>query len=122
MKKTQLIFLAFLLIIATFIGYMAFLRKDKPSSNQQPSESPVSAENIYTLDQVAQHNTETSCWQAINGKVYDVTSYIPNHPNADIVDGCGKDATAMYERVRKHQGKGDRMLPGYEIGSLSQSN
>ena len=30
--------------------------------------------------EVAKHNTRESCWVVVNGKVYDVTEYLDEHP------------------------------------------
>jgi len=57
---------------------------------------PVETKN-YTLEDVARHNAKESCWMAINGKVYDVTPFIANHPGGPIIaTGCGKDASILY--------------------------
>jgi cytochrome b involved in lipid metabolism len=34
----------------------------------------------YTLEELKQHTTETDCWLAINGKVYNVTDFLDEHP------------------------------------------
>jgi len=58
----------------------------------------------YTLSQVSQHNNQTSCWTVIDGKIYDITSYIFSHPAGvnKILQGCGVDATSMYGHVGAH--------------------
>ncbi len=33
-----------------------------------------------TKEELAVNNTEQSCWLAIEGKVYDVTSFLEEHP------------------------------------------
>lgn len=34
----------------------------------------------FTAAQVAEHNSGTSCYVSFQGKVYDITSFIPKHP------------------------------------------
>jgi cytochrome b involved in lipid metabolism len=40
---------------------------------------------VITLDQLSQHTTDQDCWLAINAKVYDVTSFLKDHPGGDEV-------------------------------------
>jgi len=102
-------------------GCVFFLsQKDKASI---PTATPASSVNqgagtSYTLNTIAMHKSETDCWMSVNGKVYDVTSYIPTHPNTDIILGCGKEATVLFEEVRKHAGRATGMLDQYLIGTL----
>ncbi|RDW92782.1 FMN-dependent alpha-hydroxy acid dehydrogenase [Aspergillus mulundensis] len=53
---------------------------------------------MYTLKEVAQHNSRQSCWVIINSQVYDVTSFIDEHPGgpAAILQYAGKNATAVF--------------------------
>src|SRR5882724_3561566 len=37
----------------------------------------------YTLADVARHRTQSSCWTTIDGNVYDLTSWIPQHPGGE---------------------------------------
>jgi hypothetical protein len=39
----------------------------------------------YTLEEVANHKSKTDAWIAINGKVADITKWIPQHPGGDII-------------------------------------
>ena len=51
----------------------------------------------YTLDDVAMHGTNSDCWSAAFGEVYNLTAYALNHPNPSIYSMCGKDGTAVFE-------------------------
>jgi cytochrome b involved in lipid metabolism len=59
---------------------------------------------------------------AISGKVYDVTSYRPNHPGGDkMAAGCGKDATAMFNGIKGGKGHSDyakSLQTDYYVGDL----
>jgi cytochrome b involved in lipid metabolism len=73
-----------------------------------------------TMAEVSLHNASTDCWQVINGNVYDLSQYIASgkHPNNKISDGCGKDATAIFSAIAKHNSKAQAMLPQYLLGAL----
>ena len=53
----------------------------------------------YTLDQVAEHNSEDDCWIIIEGLVFDVTGYLPDHPGGGqkILEYAGTDCTNEFE-------------------------
>jgi len=74
------------------------------NANVVPKNNTISTTPSYTLAEVSQHNNETSCWTVIDGKIYDITSYIYSHPAGvnKILQGCGVDATRMYGRVGAH--------------------
>lgn len=78
----------------------------------------------YSIDEVAKHADQNSCWLLIEGKVYDVTNFIPEHPGgAEILKGCGKDATELFNtkagRGIGHSGSAHEMLKDYYIGDLN---
>lgn len=79
----------------------------------------------YTLAQVAGHATASDCWMAIEGKVYDVTTYVPQHPAplSVITPWCGKDAAEGMRTKgngRDHSPAGWTLLEQFLIGDLSR--
>lgn len=56
---------------------------------------------MLSAEEVAKHNTRDDCWVIVNGKAYDVTEFLPEHPGGPgiIVKYAGKDATAAYEPI-----------------------
>jgi len=74
------------------------------------------------LAEVAQHDNKADCWIAIEGLVYDVTSYVGRHPGGnEILLGCGKEATDMFTSQSKHSGaKAQNELPRHGIGVLAE--
>jgi len=91
-----------------------------PTPTPSPTPIPTPTISAYTLAEVGTHSGASSCWMAIRGKVYDVTSYIGRHPGGNtILKGCGKDATAMFEGVSGHlKQKTLDLLPGFYKGDL----
>ena len=55
---------------------------------------------MLTRAEVAVHNTRSSCWVVIQGKAYDVTSFIDSHPGggAAILNYAGKVGSRMHDR------------------------
>lgn len=51
-----------------------------------------------SLEELALHRTETDCWLALQGRVYDVTSFLERHPGGrEILLGfAGKDASRAF--------------------------
>ena len=45
----------------------------------------------YTLAQIATHKSSKDCWTAIGGKVYNLSAFVPAHPNTRLLVLCGKD-------------------------------
>jgi cytochrome b involved in lipid metabolism len=44
------------------------------------------ASTTYTLDECKKHANDKDCWLVIHGKVYDVTSFLEEHPGGyDII-------------------------------------
>ena len=52
------------------------------------------------LSQIAMHSVAGNCWSAINGNVYDLTSFIPSHPGwSAIIAICGIDGTTIFNSI-----------------------
>lgn len=69
------------------------------------SDSIISESAKYTLSEIAEHNSESSCWLLIDNKVYDVTDFIPSHPGGNaILEGCGTDASKLYNSRQREDG------------------
>jgi cytochrome b involved in lipid metabolism len=84
------------------------------------------AKKSYSLGEIALHNASGDCWMAIHGKVYDVTTYLPDHPSRpDVIERwCGKEASEAYDtktKGRRHSETADRQLETYLIGSVHQT-
>lgn len=81
------------------------------------------ASSGYTLADVAKHASQSSCWSAINGTVYDLTSWISKHPGGEsaILSICGKDGSAAFNNQHGGQRKPEQELASLpKIGALAQ--
>lgn len=92
----------------------------RPASTPSASASSTTA-GSYTIADVAKHASASSCWTAINGKVYDVTSWISQHPGGQrpILSLCGKDGSAAFNGQHAGQGRPAAELKQFLIGTLN---
>lgn len=97
-----------------------------PTTPSSPTTSPApvvtSTPSGISANVIAAHNTRSSCWSSINGSVYDLTSWIPNHPGGEkaILQLCGIDGS---QKFNSQHGGGEKqlmMLSGFKIGVLAQ--
>jgi cytochrome b involved in lipid metabolism len=81
-------------------------------------------ENLFTMQEVAKHNTKDDCWMVINGKVLDLTTYV-SHPGGDTyVPYCGTDGTQGFNDKggidRNHSSYAFAMIDPYTIGEIGK--
>uniref|UniRef100_A0A1D1XKV4 Putative cytochrome b5 isoform 2 n=1 Tax=Anthurium amnicola TaxID=1678845 RepID=A0A1D1XKV4_9ARAE len=77
---------------------------------------------LFSLKEAAQHNTRDDCWVVIDGKVYDVTEYLDEHPGGDdvLISAAGKDATFEFEDAG-HSKSARELMKGYCVGEVDPS-
>lgn len=100
------------------------LPPSKPTS-MLPANTPpaaVATSSGITAVEVSKHADAKSCWIIVGNDVYDVTSFIPNHPGgpARILKLCGTDATAMFSEQHSGDSRPQKMLTSLKIGRLSK--
>lgn len=86
-----------------------------------PSVSPGSAVKAYTMAQIATHGTSASCWTAINGSVYDLTSFINQHPGGPdrILSICGIDGSDAFNARHGGNSRPEQVLATMKIGIIA---
>ncbi|CAN4111399.1 unnamed protein product [Withania somnifera] len=77
---------------------------------------------VHDFGEVMEHNNKTDCWLVISGKVYDVTSFLDDHPGGDdvLLTATGKDATDDFEDVG-HSDDARELMKKYYIGEIDSS-
>ncbi|ATY61825.1 cytochrome b5 [Cordyceps militaris] len=73
----------------------------------------------YDSRQVAEHKVATDAWMTINGKVYDVTKYLQDHPGGAevLAEAAGTDATEAFDNAGHSEDALD-IMDTFQIGSL----
>lgn len=127
MKKLTLVLLPLLLVGGLYYVYQMMYPEPMPKPVPSSIASPE-AVMTFTLEQLAGHSDKTSCWLAIDSKVYDVTLFVASgfHPGKEaILQGCGGDATELFntrpmaKNPSSHSERARSMLPKYFIGNLA---
>ena len=95
-----------------------------PDNSARPA---AGADRPIGLAEIARHATAGDCWMALDGIVYDITAYLPDHPSNPriILPWCGKEASEAYRtktRGRPHSAEADGLLRTYRIGVLGNAS
>jgi len=74
---------------------------------------------LYSMKEAALHNTPEDCWVVVDGKIYDVTKYLEDHPGgADVLlEATGKDAKEEFDDAG-HSKSAIELMQDYFIGEL----
>lgn len=131
MKNTNVMKIIIGVTVLGFLIYSGILITDNKKTESTIKEqiqntivpTGVGLNKSFTVDEVAVHNTLSSCWIIVDQKVYDVTSYVSAHPGGSktIADTCGKEATDAYNTrggTGRHSGNTNAMLADYFVGNI----
>lgn len=82
-------------------------------------------ERRISAEELSRHMLADDCWMAIDGQVYDLTEYLPDHPSRPsvILAWCGREASEAYRtkgKGKSHSAAADQMLPAYRIGVYAE--
>jgi hypothetical protein len=91
-----------------------------PTVTATPTPTPTIAG--YTMAQVKANNSAKSCWTAIDGFVYNLTSWISSHPGGAgaILFLCGTDGTNAFKAQHEQQARPAVRLDSYKLGPLNK--
>ncbi len=127
-------------MFVTIVGMMIFLHFAYPPVVSLPASvvpaaiipSPTSAgaggptntgtqagAEPLTAATIAKHTTPNDCYLLVKGKVYDVSSYISQHPGGrrEITSKCGQEVTGVFTSI--HSNFAWDLLGKYQIGVVS---
>ncbi|MEK7576317.1 MAG: cytochrome b5-like heme/steroid binding domain-containing protein [Patescibacteria group bacterium] len=91
------------------------------TTNVNLTQPPVTdAPKTFTLEDIAKHNSKESCYTTIHGSVYDLTTWIDEHPGGpeNILQICGKDGSNLFDQKHGGKSKPEQTLSTFKIGSL----
>ena len=79
---------------------------------------------IFTTEDLTVHNKKGDCWIVRNGKVYDVSAFVEDHPGGDdlILQYAGKDIGEAMDDPEEHihSVSAYDILDEYMIGKLGK--
>ncbi len=91
-----------------------------PNASSKPN-----ADGSITLSvaEIKTHDNKSDCWSIVNANVYNLTSYVQNHPGgaAVIANICGKDGTKAFTNQHNTQGKPNNVLRSFLLGPIGAS-
>lgn len=92
-------------------------RENQNTKDENTQED--SGVKYYTRKEVQVHNMSKDTWLIIHEKVYDITSFMEEHPGGEevLLEQAGADATESFEDVG-HSTDAREMLQQYYIGEL----
>jgi hypothetical protein len=106
-------------------GVVARTPTPTPTSTRAAAPTPTPTSTVsksgYTMADVRANATPAKCWSAIDGNVYDLTSWISSHPGgASVIRSlCGIDGTSRFKAQHANQSNPTARLASYLLGPLS---
>lgn len=85
---------------------------------QESEPVAVDTTTAHSVDEIADHDEAGDCWVMIDGGVYDVTGWIPQHPGgvARIEPLCGGEATSEFLGEHSASPTAQETLARYQVG------
>ncbi|KAI9025690.1 putative cytochrome b5 [Hyaloraphidium curvatum] len=79
-------------------------------------------QKVYTWADLEKHNKRSDIWVAIDGRVFDVTKFLDEHPGGEevLLEQAGQDATEAFEEIG-HSDDARNLLKKWYIGNISDT-
>ncbi|KAL7168068.1 hypothetical protein ACSBR2_038499 [Camellia fascicularis] len=111
------------LVLGILLGALFLIPRHLKSGHGKKDLSNAinKASKMYTKAEVSLHNKGTDCWIIIKDQVYDVTSYVEEHPGGDaILAHAGDDSTEGFYGPQ-HATRVFDMIDDFYIGELEKN-
>lgn len=122
MNKIIFTIIALVIIGGGFATYNSYYKTERVDLDDIVASSTPNRVQTFTMADVLAHATPSSCYTVVRGNVYDLSTWIAEHPGGDkaILGMCGKDATDAF--VKQHGGKEkpEMKIETFQIGILTQ--
>jgi L-lactate dehydrogenase (cytochrome) len=58
----------------------------------------MAEENLISVEEISKHNTPEDCWIVVDGKVWDITDFAPEHPGGgkSMYSSCQSSPMLLY--------------------------
>ena len=95
------------------------------TSNTTGTTTNHSGQSVtLSANEVAKHTSSSDCWMIISNSVYDITSYLPQHPGGtrQVTPYCGTDGTTAFATQGgrgSHSGMAQSDLDALLLGALN---
>lgn len=134
MKKIFIVVPVLLLLVG--LGYILMKSPTPQSTQVSDSQSAISGipltpttqadqagkvalSGSISLAEITKHAVEGDCWTAIDGSVYDLSSFTSKHPGGPVIlSVCGKDGSELFHG--QHGEREKRRVESMIIGSLAK--
>lgn len=105
------------IVLTAGIGTLVWWQKSQTAQVPAPEIEKVGA---VSATEVASHNSGADCWTSINGNVYDLTSWIVEHPGGEgaILQLCGTDGSDEFDATHGNSPQAKNALTNFQIGTL----
>ncbi len=121
--KNKKIIIGIIIFIVFLVGAISIVTRKidyvKPVKKVETVDTATTTK-AYSLKEVQVHNNPKDCWTTINGKVYNVTSWISEHPGGSeaIIYLCGIDGSSAFNGQHGGQKRPESELAGFIVGVL----
>lgn len=129
MKLKYITLVSFVLFVGSFVllaFWNPFANISSPLAGtiggeqmQKIGTIPEIPKNELTIEAIAKHATPSDCYLIVNGDVYNVSSYINQHPGGvrNITSRCGTEASKAFSAI--HSNFAWNLLKKYYIGNVA---